>query len=156
MEHDERCRLTRDEAIRLREQIAASRLVYGLPLGGPKLARAHGTPYVLILENDLQTQIKLRTAGVSSPLQRAKGTLGRLRNYMTVSIPDIRGAHSVHCNGYPMYDQSGWFNTNRLLYFDSRMSGNLIIPEDDLDDRLRAIGATDRPLRCCSQDVTTA
>lgn len=53
----------------------------------------------------------------------------------------------MHCNGYPMHDQSKWFNSNRLLYFDSRMSADLVIPEDGLDDRLSAIGAANRPLR---------
>jgi glycosyltransferase involved in cell wall biosynthesis len=146
LEHDASGRLLHGEAARLGEQVAASRLVYGSPLGGPKLARAHDVPYILILENDLQTQITLRTAGVPGLVQRATRTLGRIRNYAMVSIPDMRGAHSVHCNGFPMYDQSKWFNSNRLLYFDSRMSADLIIPEDRLNARLNQ-RTSSRPLR---------
>src|SRR5215472_14095694 len=52
------------EMPRLRDQIAASQLVYGGSLGSPQIARHAGVPYILILEYDLLTQIVSTTTQV--------------------------------------------------------------------------------------------
>ena len=57
----------------------------------------------------------------------------------------MRGAHSLHCNGYPIYDATRRYNGNSLLYLDSRMSLDMIIPRQDLGARLAARAG--RPLR---------
>jgi len=48
----------------------------------------------------------------------------------------MRSAHSLHCNGYPIYDATRRYNANSLLYLDSRMSADMIIPQQELDARL--------------------
>lgn len=130
---------------RLRDQIAQSRLLYGAYLGGAKLAHALGVPYILILEYDLQTHITVNTADVPNVARRAMRALRCVWNYATLSIPDMRRAYSLHCNGYPMFDASRKFNSNRLLFLDSRMSADLVIREDRLKARLS--GRAGRPLR---------
>jgi glycosyltransferase involved in cell wall biosynthesis len=52
----------------------------------------------------------------------------------------IRAAHSLHCNGYPVYDQTRQYNESSLLYLDSRMEIAAIINEKDLSHRLGTIG----------------
>jgi glycosyltransferase involved in cell wall biosynthesis len=51
-------------------------------------------------------------------------------------FPIMRHASLLHCNGYPIFEESARFNRNRLLYLDSRMSGDMVIPEDVLRARL--------------------
>jgi glycosyltransferase involved in cell wall biosynthesis len=65
--------------------------------------------------------------------------------YATRAIADMRGAHSLHCNGYPIYEAARHHNANRLLYLDSRMSADMVMPREELAARLAT--RTKRPLR---------
>ena len=62
-----------------------------------------------------------------------------------MEIPAMCRAYALHCNGYPVYDESRLFNKKRLLYFDSRMSEDMLIRKAQLDERLS--GQRGRPLR---------
>lgn len=124
------------EILRLREQISRSRLVYVGGLGSPEIARALGVPYILVLEYDLQTQITVTTTQVTSLPRRAIRAARCAWAYATTSVPEMRRAHSLHCNGYPIYDATRSYNANSLLYLDSRMSTDMIIPREQLAARL--------------------
>jgi glycosyltransferase involved in cell wall biosynthesis len=133
------------ERNRLREQIAQSRLLYGGGFESQKMAQALGVPYILILECDLHAQIMVTATQVSNVARQGVRAVRSALRYATSDIPDMCRAHSLHCNGYPTFDDSRWFNSNRLLYLDSRMSSDQVIPEDRLEARLsRRAG---RPLR---------
>jgi glycosyltransferase involved in cell wall biosynthesis len=134
-----------EEIPRLREEIARSALVYVAGLNSAEIARSLGVPYILILEYDLGTQITVTSSEVRGVPRRAVRVARCALNYLTKSIPDIRGAHSLHCNGYPIYDATRRHNGNSLLYLDSRMSLDMIIPREDLRARLAARAG--RPLR---------
>jgi glycosyltransferase involved in cell wall biosynthesis len=109
------------------------------------MAQALGVPYILILECDLHTQIIVTATQVSNVARRGVRAVRCAFRYATSDIPDMCRAHSLHCNGYPTFDDSRWLNSNRLLYLDSRMSADQVIPEDRLKARLsRRAG---RPLR---------
>jgi colanic acid/amylovoran biosynthesis glycosyltransferase len=133
------------EIPRLREQIAGSRLVYGGGLDSPRIASDLRVPYILMLEYDLQTQIVVSIGQSKSAPRRTIRAARCIWRYVTRSIPEMRGAHSLHCNGYPIYDATRRHNANSLLYFDSRMSKDMIIPTKDLTARLA--GRLGRPLR---------
>lgn len=138
-------RLTPEGAQTIREEIAQAVLLYGgfgNNMGAPAVARACGVPYIPILEYDLQTQIKTITA---SGLRRVVGAAKTAWYYYTESLRDMRQAHSVHCNGYPIYDFAKSHGLNALLYFDSRMSKEMIMAPAALDARLDT--RTGRPLR---------
>lgn len=137
--------LPADEIVRLREEVLGSRLVYGGALGSGKIARQLGIPYIPILETDFVTQVALATSQVSNIARKLVHGARSAMSYVMHGIPDMRGAHSLHCNGYPIFDESRWFNANRLLYLDSRMSSAMVIPEARLKARLAARGG--RPLR---------
>ncbi len=142
---DAAMRLAPEEAKRLHDQIARSILVYGGDWVGPKMARDLGIPYILILEYDLMTNISVSTMQVSGMARKAVRTAKCVWHHFKVHVPDVRGARRVHCNGYPVFEDSKRINPECLLYLDSRMSADLVISEDALERRLAE--RQGRPLR---------
>jgi colanic acid/amylovoran biosynthesis glycosyltransferase len=130
---------------RLRNEISRSKLVYGDGLGATTIAQALRVPYIRVLEYDLRTQIVVAASGTNNPLRRANAAIQCGWHYFATTIPEMRHAHSLHCNGYPTYDASEPHNRNRLLYFDSRMSRELLMPAEQLAARLA--GRAGRTLR---------
>ncbi len=135
----------RETKERLQKQIGRSHLVYGSGFGSAKIARQLGIPYILVLEYDLRTDITMNAMQVQSMARRGIRALRCIKRHIVEDIPSMRGARALHCNGYPVYDESRIFNANRLLYLDSRTSPAMVITEPQLDDRLRQ--RSDRPLR---------
>ncbi len=133
------------EISRLREEILKSRLMYGDGFGCAQIARSVGVPYILLLEYDLQTQITVINSDVKSAARRAFRALRCVWDYRTTQIADMRQAHSLHCNGFPIFDATRDYNSKRLLYLDSRMSQDLIMEREELLARLASRDA--RPLR---------
>lgn len=130
---------------RLRDAISKSSLIYGCGLGAPELARKLNVPCILVLEYDLATQIVAATSGITSRLRRGSRALQCIWRHLTVGIPEMRRAHSLHCNGYPVYDAARPHNRNCLFYLDSRLSEDMLIPPEQLASRLAS--RTGRPLR---------
>ena len=128
----------------LRDAIQRSRLVYGGDLASAEMAGKLGVPYVLAREYDLQTQICVATSQVSNKLRRAVRAVRCALAYFN-DIPLVYRASQLHCNGYPIFDETKWFNDKRLLYLDSRMSAEMVIPEGELLARLS--NRNGRPLR---------
>lgn len=124
---------------RLRAQLAQSRLMCGGGLGSAALARAVGTPYILFVEYDLRTQIVVTASQVSSKLRRGIRAVRTTLKYAQHDVPDVRGAHEVHCNGYPIHNEIAWFAGKRLLYLDSRMGADMIIDQGALQARLQSM-----------------
>ena len=138
-------RILPEEIPRLRELLKSSRLLYGTGMGSAAIARECGVPYIMILEYDLATQM-IATAGDANSL--VSGWVRRARcavSYFRDMVPTMRHAHSLHCNGYPVHAASKSYNKNRLLYLDSRMSGDMLMGNDELAARLAA--RSGRPLR---------
>ncbi len=107
----------------LRKEIAAGRLVYGTGFGTSRMALELNIPYIPVLEYDLTTQISVTTSMVRSRTRRAIRVARCAWRHVRHTIPEIRSAHSVHCNGYPIFDVARRYNRNCLLYLDLRMSG---------------------------------
>jgi glycosyltransferase involved in cell wall biosynthesis len=135
----------RETKVWLEKQIGRSHLVYGSGFGSAKIARQLGIPYILVLEYDLRTDITMNAMQVQSVARRGIRSLRCIKRHIIEDIPSMRGARALHCNGYPVYDESRFFNANRLLYLDSRTSPAMVITEQQLDDRLRQ--RSNRPLR---------
>lgn len=123
----------------LRDEISRARLVYGGygdGMGAPAIARACGVPYILILEYDLKTQITATAMQVKGKLRQAVRAARTVWSYYTSGLHDMRRAHSVHCNGYPIYDAMTRENLDAVLYLDSRMSSDTILSHKELEARL--------------------
>ncbi len=129
----------------LQAQIAASTLVYGGDLGIAALCRARHVPYMLILEYDLQTQIAATTLETRGRMRRVLRTARCTWRYLTSRIPEMRSARAVHCNGFPVYESARRHNAHCLLYFDSRMTRDMLITPVQL--RARLAENHRRPLR---------
>jgi colanic acid/amylovoran biosynthesis glycosyltransferase len=138
LRHSESNRLFPEEVARLRKLIAESRLVYGTGFGAHTLSAAAGVPYVAVLEYNLRTSVVFATTGVDGRLSKAWRATKSVRYHLTDVVPAMRRATSVHCNGYPIYEEAGWFNRERVLYLDSRMKSSMLIGEGQLKERLAA------------------
>lgn len=128
-------RLLPFEHARMQERIAGSRLVYGSGMGCESIARRLGVPYIMVLEYDLPTQITVTTCDINNALRRAVRTTRCISRYAS-GLLQVRRAHSIHCNGYPIYDALRRYNRHRLLYLDSRMSADMVMAPQELTARL--------------------
>lgn len=141
LRYDGRGHLLPGERERLLEKTAGAKLFYG-DIMGAHLAEERQVPYVAILEYNLKTMITFASEGIPGFLTRNWRSARAVRYYLTQMIPAIRKATLLHCNGYPVFEESALFNHRRLLYLDSRMDRDATIPLDALRARLR-----ERPAR---------
>jgi glycosyltransferase involved in cell wall biosynthesis len=130
----------------LRELLRGAALVYGSEnyMRGGTMARELGVPYIMILEYDLQTHMTDNASQVANVFRKGVRRARSAVNYFR-SIAEMRHAHSLHCNGYPIYQATENYNPSRLLYLDSRMSADMLIEEHEMESR--STGRYDRPLR---------
>jgi colanic acid/amylovoran biosynthesis glycosyltransferase len=126
------------ERRRLDEVIRGSRLVYNGGLGSPRMCVQNRVPFVPVLECDLRTEVSLARLGAPSPARAAVHMARVAHAFVRHKIPAMRHALSIHCNGYPIYREVGWFNQRRLLYLDSRLTADSVISPEDLSARLAA------------------
>lgn len=131
----------------LRREVARARLVYayGDGMGVPPIARECGVPYILMLEYDLMTEIAATATQVKNPLRRLVRAVRTAWHYRTVTLPAMRGAHSLHCNGFPMFDVAEGERLDALMYLDSRMSLDMMMTKELLYERLASRAG--QPLR---------
>lgn len=122
----------------VREQVERSELVVGADLGADTVARSLGVPYILVLEYDLRTQMTVTTSQVTNPLRRMVRRVRCAATYYSRLVPAMRGAAALHCNGYPVFNEAARYNEHRVLYLDSRMSSDMVIPLPQLRERLAA------------------
>jgi colanic acid/amylovoran biosynthesis glycosyltransferase len=123
----------------LEQRIASAELVVGQDFGAAEIARRLGVPYIMIVEYDLGTQIVETTIDQTNPLRRLVRTLRTTVDFYRRQRADIKGAHSIHCNGYPIYHQIEKWHPDRLLYLDSRISPSSVIDEQSLERRLSGL-----------------
>lgn len=124
--------------------VRSSQLVYGLGLRTEVFARKHRVPYIVITEYSLRTQLQMARLQVGRPLRKAARQV-RTALRFTRTLRSLVGAEAVHCNGYPTFNESRPFNSNCLLYLDSRMSDDAVITEDLLSTRLSTLAEGRRP-----------
>jgi colanic acid/amylovoran biosynthesis glycosyltransferase len=130
---------------------AQASLVVGYGYGSGAIAKRQGKRYIAALEYDLPTQLIVTRSLAKDPLRSLVAQARCLQSWYGEMVPTMRAAHAIHCNGYPMHAQSAAYNTNRLLYLDSRMSRDMVITVDALRARLQGLRGRDgtmrRPLR---------
>lgn len=132
------------ESARIEKLVERATLVYGMGFETQHYARRFGKPYIPVVEYNLRTQIEVARLPVTGMLRRAIRTAKTLFRFVG-EIRDLRGAQSIHCNGYPIYEQTRRFHPNRLLYLDSRMSEEMVIESSRLEARLATLAAGRKP-----------
>lgn len=125
--------------------IARSALVVGYGYDTTQMTRRHGTPCIVCLEYDLGTQLTVASSFARNPIRAAWSMLRCTQDYVFKMIPAMKSAREIHCNGYPIFAAAAAYNARRLLYLDSRMSSEMVIPAETLRDRLAV--RRQRPVR---------
>ncbi len=128
-------RLRGSELDRVERLVGQASLIYGTGFETQLFAQKLAKPYIAVVEYDLPTQIKIARFPVHGRIRRGVRTVKTLCRFLP-KIRDLRRAHSVHCNGYPVHEQSRRFHRDCLLYLDSRMADAMVIESDRLDMRL--------------------
>lgn len=130
----------------IQKYVESSNLVYGYTNWNVgRIAKDLKVPHILVLEYNMATHIIMSKLQVNSVARRISRTIKTAIRYLFTDCVAMYRASALHCNGYPSYFESRLFNKNRLLYLDSRMLADMIIPSDMLSKRLRS--ASQRPLR---------
>ena len=139
--------LSAGDAAALHETISQSTLIYGNPndFGWQHIARRLRKPYVMMLEYDLDTRLRIILAEPSSVLRKALRATKSVLRYFLRDMSSAREAYEVHCNGYPIYQATRNWARRRLLYLDSRLREDDIISETQLESRLAL--RSGRPLK---------
>jgi glycosyltransferase involved in cell wall biosynthesis len=104
-----------------------------------------GVPCVYVAEYTLETRLQILAAEVSNPLIRARRRFWEYGQERKIRA-SLRLSASVQCNGTPTYDAYQPICSNSLLYFDGRVTRDMLISPDELARRLEYL-RTGRPLR---------
>lgn len=108
-------------------------------------ARALSVPLVYISEYSLQTRKQIIRACVASRLRRLRKYLweSNLERQFKVAVHNSAG---IQCNGSPTYEAYQNLSPNALLYFDTRVTADMLPSETIVNDRLTSLQAG-HPLR---------
>jgi glycosyltransferase involved in cell wall biosynthesis len=110
-----------------------------------KICKLHKIPCIYITEYSLKTRIQIINA-------TTKNFAIRLRRYIWQVSQElkqrnaIREADGVQCNGTPTYETYRTINSNALLYFDTRITQDMLASEAEIHRRSDQC-LTNAPLR---------
>ena len=91
-------------------------------------------PLVYITEYSTRTQLDIVAAERSNPLRRWRGYLW-VKQQRKRKNRAIASASALQCNGTPTYDEYSSLNDNRLLYFDTRVTDDMLTTHDAITHR---------------------
>lgn len=110
-----------------------------------KICKLHKIPCIYVTEHSLKTRIQIINT-------TTKNLALRLRRYIWQISQElkqrnaIREADGVQCNGTPTYKMYRTINSNTMLYFDTRITQNMLANESEINKRT-AHCLTNAPLR---------
>lgn len=91
---------------------------------------------IWIAELSVNTRCQIIDADVANPLRRFKRKL----NEHLLEVRYRRAldrSSGVQCNGTPVFDEYGGISPNALLFFDSRVTSELLIPQSVLKEKIQ-------------------
>jgi glycosyltransferase involved in cell wall biosynthesis len=135
--------LHEDETARsvLRQSVTMAALHYR-QLGVVDLCRSLGSPCVYVTEYSLRTTLQILRAEQPNWLRALKPAIWLVLNHLRERRA-IRAAAGAQCNGTPTHDIFKHLNPRSLLYFDTRVEQNMVVPLAALEQRLA--GLAERP-----------
>lgn len=110
------------------------------------LGRARGIPVVYVSEWSRNTQQVITALEAPNALVKARRLFwlwGQQRGIRKC----VRAAAALQCNGTPTFDEYARLNDARLLYFDNRITHDLLIDQAALERRLSALAPAHAPLK---------
>ncbi|MBW4691902.1 MAG: glycosyltransferase [Lyngbya sp. HA4199-MV5] len=111
-----------------------------------QLCRSANVPCVYIAEYSLKTRKQTVAATVKNPLLRLRRTWWEISQERKQRRA-IALAEGVQCNGTPTYRAYQAINSKPLLFFDTRMSQDLLANEADIEQRYQHLLNLNNPLR---------
>lgn len=109
------------------------------------IARAVGVPLVWISEYSVRTRSQMIQLTVASPIRRAKQLVNnRWQEYRF--IKELAQSVGVQCNGIPTYLDYRKLNANPLLFFDSRVTQDVVVLDSEISAKAQRL-ADGAPLR---------
>lgn len=125
----------------------------GVVLGGPDQRMNHaattcssaGVPFVMVTEYSLKTRLQIVDAEHPVFWRRWRRHLWQM-GQEKATMASIRQAAGLQCNGTPTFEAYRDLNANTLLYFDNRVSRDMIAAEPALASR-DLLFTDQRPLR---------
>jgi glycosyltransferase involved in cell wall biosynthesis len=109
------------------------------------VCRQHGIACAYISEYSLSTRKQIIDAVTKNPLKRARKKLWEM-NEERRRRAAVAGATGLQCNGTPTYDSYRELCPEALLYFDTRVSPDLLATEEEIRRR-ESRPLPGRPLR---------
>ena len=144
------------------EQAKKTMAEAAIVMGGPDQRMHHaaaacakaGVPFVLVTEYSLKTRLQIVDA--DHPVFWRRWRRHQWTNSQEKAIvATARQAAGLQCNGTPTYEAYRALNANTLLYFDSRVSRQMIPAEPALAGRALPFGPQ-RPIRLAFSGRLTA
>ncbi len=127
----------------LRAALAGSRVVLGAMMHRQNhistICRQVGVPCVYVAEFNLGTRIQIVRAEVKNPLRVARRVwreAGQERKHRRA----IRLAAGIQCNGTPTFEDYRSINPQPHLFFDTRVTEDMLISAAALETRLATLG----------------
>ncbi len=110
------------------------------------IGRDLGVPVVYVAEWSRRTQNVITAIDSPNAFVKARRLLWLWRQRQSIRKTLSRAA-ALQCNGTPTFDEYANVNPHRLLYFDNRITDDLLIKRATLDDRLTALASAAKPLQ---------
>ncbi|MEC4812613.1 MAG: glycosyltransferase family 4 protein [Scytonema sp. PMC 1069.18] len=105
-------------------------------------------PCVYISEYSLQSIKQSITLEVNNPILRLRRNVWQ-DNQERKQVNAIKLASGIQCNGTPTYEEYRKINSNAFLYFDNRVSEDLLAKLEEVEERTRYLCENNEPLRLC-------
>ncbi len=100
-----------------------------------QICRHHGIPCAYITEYSLTTRKLIVDTGTRNPLKRVRRKLWETQEERKRRRA-VGSAAGVQCNGTPTYESYRNLSSNALLFFDSRVSADLLATPDEVQKRI--------------------
>ena len=129
-----------DDEARVRREVKGA----GVVLGGPhhrlrnfsRVCRQVGVPSVYNTEYSLRTRLQIARSDTSNVLRLARRAAWETETEARIRY-ELRFAAGIQCNGLPTYEAYRDATPSPLLYFDNRISDDLLSTDAQLAERNR-------------------
>ncbi len=109
------------------------------------IGRRLGVPVVYVAEWSRRTQNVITAIEAANAMVKARRLFWLWRQRRSIRHA-LAAASALQCNGTPTYDEYAEVNQDRLLYFDNRITDDLLIKRTALDRRLTKLRSAPEPL----------
>jgi colanic acid/amylovoran biosynthesis glycosyltransferase len=110
-----------------------------------KICRSAGVPCIYVSEYTLKTRKQIIAVNTKNPLLLLRRNLWE-QSQEQKQREAIKLADGLQCNGTPTYEVYRTINPDPMLFYDTRISGDMLPTNEDLEKRLRSVDEN-KPLK---------